>query len=115
MHTSIHAYIQNACNYKRIIEQVFESSVIVYFCFHCKDLREGASYVESKPDMTQIATFLRPFLDKLATLLPGKRMVVPGGWSKKSGGHAIMHTVEREATPEAHYAFVITNTGHFIV
>ena len=78
-------------------------------------MRDAVSYVDPKPELEAISTFLRSFLLKLSQLQPGKRLVLPGGWASKAGGHAIMHTVEREATPEAHYAFVVTNTGAYLL
>ena len=55
------------------------------------------------------AVLLETFVKRLAALTPGQRVVVSGGWAKKSGGHAVMHVVEREVGGT--YAFVTCNTG----
>eukprot|EP00939_MAST-03C_sp_MAST-3C-sp1_P001539 g1539.t1 len=53
--------------------------------------------------------FLASFLKRVENLQVKKRMVFGGGWNDTSGGHAIMHIIER--TDEKTYAFVTCNTG----
>jgi hypothetical protein len=45
---------------------------------------------------------------RLGELKPGDCLVVPGGWTDETGGHAVTYIVERE---DEDYAFVICNTG----
>ena len=60
-------------------------------------------------DNEAFASLLERFVKRLAALEPGQRVCVSGGWAKKSGGHAVMHVVERE--PGGTYAMVTCNTG----
>lgn len=46
---------------------------------------------------------------RLGELQPGQSLVIPGGWSDETGGHAVTYIVECER--EDSYAFVICNTG----
>ena len=39
------------------------------------------------------ALLLKTFVNKIAALEPGARIVVSGGWARKKGGHAVMHVV----------------------
>lgn len=43
-----------------------------------------------------MAQFLCHFHNRLALLRPGEKMVVPGGWHRSTGGHAILHVIERQ-------------------
>lgn len=64
---------------------------------------------QSGLDNATFAKLLQSFVTELASLAPGQRLVVSGGWSGESGGHAIMHCVEREN--DGTYAIVTFNTG----
>jgi hypothetical protein len=55
------------------------------------------------------ADLLQTFVTSLSELAVGQRVVISGGWSGESGGHAIMHCVEREQN--GMYAIVTFNTG----
>ena len=55
------------------------------------------------------ADLLQTFVTTLSELAAGQRVVISGGWSGESGGHAIMHCVEREQNGT--YAIVTFNTG----
>jgi hypothetical protein len=44
-------------------------------------------------DVDNAQTFLLDFVRKLDSLRPGQRLVVPGGWSSPTGGHAVIYTI----------------------
>ena len=69
---------------------------------------------QSEPGIKEkkISDFLSSHLKGLHALQPGERMLLPGGWIAMSGGHAIMHIVQRHADPSnGTYSFISCNTG----
>jgi hypothetical protein len=50
-------------------------------------------------DVEKAQQFLLAFMDKLEALRPGKRLVIPGGWSAPTGGHAVIYVVFCDAGP----------------
>eukprot|EP00467_Chlorarachnion_reptans_P010822 CAMPEP_0114525784 /NCGR_PEP_ID=MMETSP0109-20121206/22631_1 /TAXON_ID=29199 /ORGANISM="Chlorarachnion reptans, Strain CCCM449" /LENGTH=5518 /DNA_ID=CAMNT_0001707433 /DNA_START=63 /DNA_END=16619 /DNA_ORIENTATION=+ len=59
-------------------------------------------------DLKVFPGFIKSFQQRIEELKDGQRIVFTGGWSDKSGGHAIMHMAERE---KGDYIFCIINTG----
>lgn len=75
-------------------------------------------------DVEKAQLFLADFLQKLENLRPGGRLVVPGGWSSPTGGHAVIYIVFCDAAqltnepvtkdaPDEQwvYSFATCNTG----
>lgn len=61
-------------------------------------------------DNKGFVVFLKGFLSRVSEMKEGERLSFSGGWMRKSGGHAIMHTVHREK--DGAFGFVVSNTGN---
>ena len=54
--------------------------------------------------------FLGRFMARVRALGPGQRLVFGGGWMTGSGGHAILHVLDRSQDGQS-FGFTVCNTG----
>lgn len=89
------------------------SSTTSYFTRELKvALSFGRRITECRRNPSAIGGLIQDLCDAVSTLDPGSRLILPGGWSCRTGsGHAVMYVIERSKTSPASFDFTVCNTG----
>eukprot|EP01126_Amoeba_proteus_P051613 TRINITY_DN6178_c0_g2_i1.p1 TRINITY_DN6178_c0_g2~~TRINITY_DN6178_c0_g2_i1.p1 ORF type:complete len:301 (+),score=50.04 TRINITY_DN6178_c0_g2_i1:96-998(+) len=74
----------------------------------CRNPSKCETY-DFKHSHERLSLTIQKLYQRLNNLKPGDYVVVPGGWSHDTGGHAILYIVE--CHDEDDFSFVVCNTG----